>query len=89
MTRRVIKTPPRLKVNVAVSRGDVALAAETTAASALDVTRFLASIIQAVTKESPDLLPHAEHVPGGSIDFTWGDHEGGEDTRHGVGFRSR
>jgi hypothetical protein len=85
--RRVIKTPPRLRVNVAVTRGDVALAAETTATNALDVTRFLAHIIQTVTKESPDLLPHADQVPGGTIDFTWGDHEGGEDTRHGHGFR--
>jgi hypothetical protein len=89
MSKRIIKTPPRLRVNVAVTRGDVALAAETTAASALDVTRFLASIIQTVTKESPDLLPHADQVPGGAIDFTWGDHEGGEDTRRGVGFRRR
>lgn len=89
MRKRVIKTPPRLKVNVAVSRGDVALAAETSAASALDVTRFLASIIQTVTRESPDLLPHADQVPGGSIDFSWGDHEGGDTSRQGVGFRAR
>lgn len=75
--------PKTLKVTVTVARGDVSLAAETTAADTMNTARFLTAIARTLATEAPDVLPHVECVPGNAVEFTWGDHEAEERKRLG------
>lgn len=77
------KAPPRLKVSVSVTRGDVALHAECGATAAADVLRYLAHVVRTVTKESPDLLPYPDTVPGGAVPYE----DDGDTEGRRVGFR--
>ena len=85
MTVRTLKTPRGLKVTVTVTRGDLTLTADTSAATVGDVARFLTHTVRTITASAPDLLPVVETVGGSTVPFAWDD--ASEDTRQGVGFR--
>ena len=70
--------PPGLKIEVAVSRGDAYMKAEATPADALNVARLLTVLVRQLTAEAPDLLPHAESVPGGVLSYDWAEEYAGE-----------
>ena len=78
-------TPPAgLKIEVGVFRGDVSLKAEATAADALNVARLLVAMVRQLAKDAPDILPHADTVPGGVMEMPWYDVV---EDRARVGFR--
>jgi hypothetical protein len=80
--------PPGLKIEVCVSRGDAYFKAEATPAEALNVARLLTALIRQLTADAPDLLPHADCVPGGVLPFDWiEDLEGKASEPPKVGFR--
>jgi hypothetical protein len=63
--------PAGLKIEVGVSRGDLFMKAESTPAEAANVARLLTAMVRLVTDEAPDLLPHADSVPGVVIGYDW------------------
>lgn len=76
--------PPSMKVEVAVSRGDVSLRSEAPSHDTANVALFLLACINEVAKRA-DVLPIAESVPGGVLPyFDDGDTEGKKVKR--VGF---
>lgn len=80
MTRRAKEwaPPAGLKIEVGVSRGDVFFKAEATPAEALNVARLLVAMARKLTEEAPDVLPHADSVPGGVLGFDWMEEYAGE-----------
>lgn len=56
--------PAGLKVEVFVARGDVSLKAEAAVGEALNVARLLVAMVRQLAKDAPDILPHADSVPG-------------------------
>lgn len=65
-------TPPAgLKIEVGVSRGDLFMKAESTPAEAVNVAKMLTAMVRVVTEDAPDLLPHADSVPGMVLGYDW------------------
>lgn len=65
------KPPVGLKIEVCVSRGDAFFKAEATPSEALNIARMLTVMARTLTSEAPDLLPHADSVPGGALPYDW------------------
>jgi hypothetical protein len=63
--------PAGLKIEVGVSRGDLFMKAESTPTEAVNVARMLTAMVRMVTGEAPDLLPHADSVPGMVLGYDW------------------
>jgi len=70
--------PPGLKIGIRVGRGDCTFEAEATPADALNVARLLTVMARQLTHEAPDLLPHAESVPGAVLGYDWAEEYAGE-----------
>jgi hypothetical protein len=73
-----------LRVEVFVARGDVSFKAEATVGEALNVARLLVAMARQLAADAPDILPHADSVPGGVLPY-WED--GDVDARTRLGFR--
>lgn len=58
------KPPADLRVEVFVGRGDVSFKAEAGVADALPVARLLVALARQIAQDAPDVLPHADSVPG-------------------------
>lgn len=81
-------TPPAgLKIEVGVSRGDVFLKADATAAEAVHVGRLLVAMVRQLTADAPDTLPHADSVPGAVLPYDWADDYAGSRAAPRIGFR--
>ena len=78
-----------LRVEVFVSRGDLTLKVETTVGEMLNVARAMIATVRTLAKEAPDMLPHAEHVPGDVLPYDWAEEyaEGTAVNVKRVGFR--
>jgi hypothetical protein len=80
-------TPPeRMRIEVFVQRGDLSMKAETSVADALNVSRLLVALVRQMAREAPDILPHADTVPGAVLPVF--DEEGYEGKAPRVGFRA-
>jgi hypothetical protein len=80
-------TPPeRMRIEVFVQRGDLSMKAETSVADALNVSRLLVALVRQMAREAPDILPHADTVPGAVLPVF--DEEGYESKAPRVGFRA-
>jgi hypothetical protein len=78
--------PPGLTIEVTVTRGDVQFRAESTPADALNVSRLLTVMARHITEDAPDLLPHADTVPGAVLPFDWAEDAEGRKRTKRVGF---
>jgi hypothetical protein len=67
MPRKPVTLPARARITVTVARGDLTLSSETTAAHAEATATFLVALSRQVVKGAPDLLPHADTVPGSVV----------------------
>ena len=56
--------PAGLRVEVFVERGDVSLKAEAAVGDVLPVAKLLIACVRQVAADAPDVLPHADSVPG-------------------------
>jgi hypothetical protein len=61
----------------------VTVEAECGVAAAVEVARYLTHVVRTVTKESPDLLPYPDTVPGGTVPYE----DDGDEEGRAVGFR--
>ena len=68
--KRVVEPDPlaSLKVEIHVARGDAALKAEGTAATAPAIIAALTDALDAAMSARPTLLPTVDHVPGDRLD---------------------
>lgn len=61
--------PAGLRIEIGVTRGDVFMKAEATPTEAMNVARLLVAMVRQLASENPDVLPHADSVPGGHVLF--------------------
>jgi hypothetical protein len=80
--------PAGLKIEVGVSRGDVFLKTEAAVGDALNVARLLVAMVRQIAVDAPDVLPHADSVPGSVLPYDWmEEYADGGKGRIGIGFR--
>lgn len=77
--------PAGLRIDVGVARGDVSFRAEAAVGDALNVARLLVAMIRQIAKDAPDILPHADSVPGAVLPCF--EDEWADEARITVGFR--
>ena len=85
---RTIMVPAGLTVEIIVSRGDVTLRSDAKMPDVLDVARALVLLVREIATRAPDILPHAETVPGGVLTGA-DDWDAWGRARTAVGFRPR
>jgi hypothetical protein len=71
-------------VEVFVARGDVSFKAEATVGEALNVARLLVAMARQLAADAPDILPHADSVPGAVLPYY---EDGDVESRARLGFR--
>lgn len=85
---RTIMVPAGLSVEIIVSRGDVTLRSDAKMPDVLDVASALILLVREIATRAPDVLPHAEAVPGGVLTGA-DDWDAYGRARTAVGFRPR